>query len=132
VAVMTFDPRSARSFPLWAGILVPPLAWAVNLVFGDAVYELFCTPAGRGEILGVGLHAWSVAQSAVTAAITVAAGLLATRAWRQLQRITEGGREVGRARAMALAGMASSLIFVALITFGFFVPLFLDQCATSL
>ena len=38
------DPEGTRSFPLWFGVLAPPLAWASHLLLGDALYELGCAP----------------------------------------------------------------------------------------
>ena len=48
------DPLSARSFPLWFGVLAPPLAWGAHLLLGDLIFELGCAPGVRGHTL-VGL-----------------------------------------------------------------------------
>jgi len=127
-----FDPLSPRSFPLWFGVLGPPLAWGAHLVLGDLIFELGCSPGVRGPgILGLSLEAWALIETVVTAAITVAAGVLAYGGWRRLQQFSNG-TAWGRAHALALAGMASAFIYLASIAYGFMAPFFLNRCATSL
>lgn len=126
------DPRRTRSFPLWFGLLGPPFAWAAHLALGDLIFELGCSPGMRSKkILGISLHWWATAETAVLAAITVAAGLLAYRAWRRLVRMSDG-TSLHRAHAMAVAGMASSLLYGLLILFGFVPSFVLHSCGTSL
>ena len=60
-----------------------------------------------------------------------AAGVMAFGAWRRLSRISDGTRW-SRAHAMAIAGIASSAIYLLLVVFGFVAPLFLRTCSTSL
>jgi hypothetical protein len=126
------DPLSPRSFALWFGVLGPPVAWGANLVLGDLIFELGCSPGLRGPgILGLSLEAWSLIQTVALAAVTVVAGVFAYRAWRELGRISNG-TAWGRAHAMAIAGLASAAIYLALIVYGFMAPFFLDRCGTSL
>ena len=125
------DPLSARSFPLWFGVLAPPLAWGAHLVLGDLIFELGCGPAVRGrEIAGLSLEAWALIETAVVGVIIAAAGLLALEAWRRL-RATSDGTAWNRAHALAVAGMASGVIYLTLIGFGFLAPFFLKGCTTS-
>ena len=131
-AARAFDPLSPRSFPLWFGVLGPPLAWGAHLVLGDLIFELGCAPGVRGpDLLGLPLEAWALIQSVVLGAVVVAAGLLAHGAWRRLTR-TANGTAWGRAHALALAGMASAVIYLLLIVYGFMAPFFLNRCATAL
>jgi hypothetical protein len=124
---------SARSVPLWFGVLAPPLAWAAHLVLGDGIFELGCARGFRDHrILGVSLRAWATIQTSFFAAVTILAGVLAYRAWLQLRSVEPEGVAVGRARAMAIAGVASSILYFLIILFGFFPPLFLQSCRTSL
>ncbi len=126
------DPLSSRSVVLWAGVLVPPFAWAANLVLGDLLFELGCARAVRGgHILGLPLKAWGLIESAVLAGAAIAGGLLALRAWREIRRRTNGTRW-DRAHAMALAGMASGFIYLLLIAFGFLPLVLFRTCDTSL
>lgn len=123
------DPLSPRSLPLWAGVVVPPLAWAIQLVLGDMLFEAGCGPGVEGrDLAGLTLEAWSVVVSAAAAGITVVAGVMATRAWRRV-RAGSDGAPLDRAGAMALMGMASSGLYLALIVFGLFPPFLLETCA---
>jgi len=126
------DPLSPRSFALWFGVLAPPLAWGAHLVLGDLIFELGCGPAvGGNGILGLSLEAWAVIQTAVLGAVTVAAGIVAVGVWRRLRAISDG-TAWGRAHAMALAGMGSAFVYLALMVYGFMAPIFLNRCTTSL
>lgn len=123
------EASSPRSPALWFGLLAPPLAWAANLVLGDLVFELGCAAGVRGAALyGVPLRGWSLIQSAVMAAVAVAAGVVAWRAWRTLCRAGDEPR-VQRARAMAVAGVASAALYLGLIVYGVLPPLLLSACA---
>ncbi len=125
------DPSAPRSFALWFGVLGPPLAWAAHLVLGDLIFELGCGPAVRGgPILSLTLEAWAIIQTVAAAAVTIAAGLVAYRAWRTLRRAADGPRW-DRAHAFAVAGMASALVYLVLIGYGFLVTVFLRTCAPS-
>ncbi len=117
---------------MWAGLLVPPLAWGGHLVLGDLIFELGCAPGmDRPAIFGLSLEAWSALQTAVMALATVVSGLLAGRAWGQL-RHERDGTALQRARALAMAGIASSLLYLLIILFGL-VPgfFFHTSCGTS-
>ncbi len=123
-----FDPRSTRSFPLWFGILAPPLAWLTHLVLGDLVYELGCGPAMRSKaIFGLSLHTWTVATTIALLAVTVLAGVLAFRALRQLRAQSDGG-SLDRATAMAFVGVASSVLYAAILAFGLLPSFVLLEC----
>jgi len=64
------------------------------------------------------------------ATITALAGILAFRAWRQL-RHQEDGTALGRATAMAIAGIGSSLLYLLIILFALMPSLFLRVCSPS-
>ena len=125
------DPLSARSFPLWFGVLAPPLAWGAHLLLGDLIFELGCAPGVRGHTLaGLSLETWALIQTLVAGVIIAAAGLLAAAAWRRIHTISNG-TAWNRAHALALAGMASGAIYLVLIAYGLLAPLFLNGCTTS-
>lgn len=125
------DPRNTRSFPLWFGLLEPPAALGVFIVLGDLIFELGCAPGMRTpEILGQSLVFWGVLMTATLAAVTALAGLLAFRAWRELRR-QQNGTSLGRATAMAVAGVGSSLLYLLILLFGLLPPLFLHVCTPS-
>ena len=133
------DPLSSRSPALWAGVLVPPAAWAAHLVLGDLIFELGCSPGiPRPHVLGLSLAAWALIETGVLATATILAGLGSLAAWRRLTR-AEVPRDPpalatswGRAHALALAGMASSALYLLIIGFGFFPTFVLRTCGTSL
>jgi hypothetical protein len=126
------DPLSPRSFALWFGVLAPPLAWGIHLVLGDLIFELGCSPGvGGGAVLGLSLESWALIETVIAGLITVAAGAMAFGVWRQLRSISNG-TAWNRAHAMALAGMGSAAIYLALIAYGFLAPVLLNRCSTSL
>ncbi len=125
------DPRSTRSLRLWVGVLVPPLAWLTHLVLGDLIYELGCGPGMRTKaIVGLSLHTWSLIQTVALHGLTVAAGILAFGALRELRRQSDGG-SLERATAMAMVGVASSVLYAVIIMFGILPSVFLPQCLPS-
>jgi hypothetical protein len=124
-------PRSTRSFPLWFGILAPPLAWFAHLFLGDLIFELGCAPGMRAKsMFGLSLHTWAVIQTVVLLGVTVGAGAMAFRALRQL-RMQSNGASLDRATAMALVGVASSVLYGLILLFGLFPSFFLPQCLPS-
>jgi len=126
------DPLSTRSFPMWFGVLGPPLAWLAQVGLGDLLFELGCGPAIRGgDVLGLPLKAWAVILVAFTLAVDVLAGSLAFAAFRKLRRISDG-TPWERAHALALAGMASAFVYGLLLAYQFLPQFFLHTCATSL
>ena len=125
------DPRSTRSFPVWFGVLAPPLAWLTHLLLGDLIYELGCAPAMRAkQIFGLSLHAWTVAATITLLGVTLAAGVLAFRALRRL-RAESDGESLDRATAMAFVGVASSLLYGAILVFGLLPSFVLPPCLPS-
>jgi hypothetical protein len=127
------DPRNTRWFSLWFGLLGPPLAWAANLILGDMIFELGCSRGVQPHrILGLSLDFWALLQTGATAAVSAVAGALAYRAWQRLRREETETVAVGRARAMAIAGMVSGGLYLLLIGFGFLPVFFLRTCGTSL
>jgi hypothetical protein len=125
--------RSARSPALWAGLLVPPAAWAVQLVVSDLLFELGCAPGVQGPgAFGVGLRTWSLLVGVVAALATMAAGLFTYRAWR---RVPGGPHEPtwsNRARDMGWWGLVSVAFYLLIIVFGLFPPLLLADCRLPL
>lgn len=126
------DVRSPRSLVVWAGLLVPPLAWAGQLVLGDLLFELGCAPGVEaGRLAGLSLEVWALLVTVAAAGATAAAGVGAGAAWRRLRRASDGV-PLGRARALAAMGAVQSVLYLALILFGFAPPLILEPCARLL
>ena len=124
---------SARSPALWAGLVVPPAAWGVQLVLSDLLFEMGCAPGVQGQgLFGVGLATWSLVVSAAAIAATAAAGLFTYRAWRRLRDVASDATWAHRAREMAWWGLVSVGLYLLIIVFGAFVPLILTECSASL
>jgi len=134
MSAQTRDLTSSRSAVLWFGVLGPPLAWASHLLLGDGLCELGCNPGfQRREIYGLPFEFWDYLQTALFLAIVVAAGVLSFRAYRRLRAATlDNPTILGRARGMALAGVASAFIYGLLLVFGLLPPLFLKTCSRSI
>jgi len=128
----TMDVKDTRSFPLWFGVLGPPLAWAAHLLFSDGIFELGCSPGFvHPDIYGLSLKFWQLLETGLLEAVIVAAGVLSWRALRRLRRM-EDGTALGRATGMAIAGVASACIYGFLLLFGFLPALFLHTCGSSI
>jgi hypothetical protein len=128
------DPEGARSFPLWFGVLGPPLSWGAHLLLGDALYELGCAPGfAVREIYGLPFQFWAVLQTVLLLLVDVAAGVLALWAFRSLRQRTgvEDTTRRERAAGMAVAGVASSAIYGLLIVYGLFPTFFLETCGVT-
>jgi hypothetical protein len=122
-----------RSLPLWAGVLVPPGAWAIQLFMSDLMIELACSPGNvGGDVFGADPRTWAVAGTIVLAAAAGGAGLWAYSAMRRLRSYPAETGWVDRARAFAWSGVASAAIYGTLIVFGLFGPLVLQSCEAPL
>jgi hypothetical protein len=127
----SMDVKDTRSFPLWFGVLGPPLAWAAHLLFSDGIFELGCSPGFvHPDIYGLSLKFWQLLETGLLEAVIVVAGLLSWGALRRLRRMQDG-TALGRATGMAIAGVASAFLYGFLLLFGFLPALFLHSCGSS-
>ncbi len=127
-------PTSSRSLALWFGVLGPPIAWSAHLLLSDGLYELGCAPGfGRPEIYGLSLHLWALLETAFLLAVDVAAGMGAFRAYRRI-RTEQAAGETARDRAtgMAVAGIASSVLYGLILLYGLFPPIVFDPCRVAI
>lgn len=95
---------------LWAGLLVGPGVWIVQLMTLFALEDIIaCTPAATepGTIWGTSTINWAAIITAITAGLTVAAGAGSFYCWRALRN---GGNQTGY-QWMAVAGMLTSALF---------------------
>jgi hypothetical protein len=127
------DPEGTRAFPLWFGVLGPPLAWASHLLLGDGLFELGCSPGFHPrEIYGLPFQFWALLQTGLFLGIDILAGLLALWAYRTLKRANvENETRHGRATGMAIAGIASSAIYGLVLIYGLLPTFFLHGCAVT-
>ena len=93
---------------LWTGILLPPVAFLVNL---QVSYMLVPYACGHGEPV------WLHLSALLFVMVAVVAGLLARRDWRRAgeEWPDERGDVVTRSRFMAVAGMLSAAFFAILM-----------------
>jgi hypothetical protein len=138
--------RRAAPFLLWFAVLGGAAAWTAHLLLGWGLEEIACSPASANpDVLGVSLTVWIGAITAVLAAVTVAAGLLAYRFWRQTGAAPpdaqvepgagdpepEGQVRGGRAGFMALFGLAADALFLLIIVYGGVSLLLLRPCTPT-
>jgi cytochrome c biogenesis factor len=123
---MTVDPRTdvpdAREIrALWAGLLLPPIAFLINL---EAAYAL--VPAACSSRNQLPMHLVHIA----CLLLALAGGLTAWRWWK-LEGATWPGEEgdpVARSRFMAGLGVLLSALFI-LVIVAMWIPSFLlDPC----
>jgi hypothetical protein len=138
--------RKAAPWLLWFAVLGGAVAWSAHLLLGWGLEEIACSPVSAGpDVLGVSLTVWIGVLTVVLGAVTVAAGLLAYRFWRQSgaadpnTRIEPGGGDPepqslirgGRTGFMALFGLAANALFLLMIVYGGVSLLLLRPCTRS-
>lgn len=121
----TPTPRGVGLGALWFGVLAPPLAWGGHLLLNYYLVALNCAVAYANTSL------WLQVVTVVAALVTIAAGVTAWRAWRRTgvdERQGWEGTVLGRSGFMALVGVLSSILFLALILLGDLPTFFLSGC----
>ena len=115
---------------LWFGVLAGPAAWSVEIIVGYGVEEIACSAGSVGqEIEGVGVEPIIVLLTLFLGAVAAAAGLVAFGCLRRLR--ASRGAAGGRAEWMAIAGIATSSIFLVLIVVNLFSVVFLGVCEVA-
>lgn len=107
---------------LWAGILLPALAWAIHLNVSYAAVNPSCE--GDWE--------WPFHLVTIAALLVAAFGLmLALKSWEWTGREWPSGRDgsvLGRSRFMAVAGLLLGCLFILLIIAQYIPGFFLHPC----
>ena len=102
-----------RSLRLWIGLLLPPVAWAVQLQVLYLTSEFGCRS---------GTFFWNHVAVGVGLLLSIVGGLIAWREWMASGTIdNEGGGELPRRRFMAMLGVLASGLF-ALTIFAQWLP----------
>ena len=93
---------------LVAGLLLPPLAWLLDLQTSYAMVKWACENQRRGLILAV---------PAASLTVVMLAGAMSWWSWTRLRDNTrpDGGRIEDRSYVLAIAGLAMSTLFALLI-----------------
>ncbi|GAB1692893.1 hypothetical protein KRM28CT15_46960 [Krasilnikovia sp. M28-CT-15] len=114
---------------MWFAVLGGALSWAVHLFVAWGADELTCR-SGRTSIEGLPLRVVIGAGVVLPALVTLAALVLAGRAWRQTraaQRSRDDPR-LERAGMMALIGLCANALFLSIIVAGGAAVLVLAPC----
>jgi hypothetical protein len=138
--------RRAAPFLLWFAVLGGAAAWTAHLLLAWGLEEIACSPVSAGpKVLGVSPTIWIGVLTAALAAVTVAAGVLAWRFWRETgtadpnRHIEPEGSDPepservrgGRTGFMALFGLAANGLFLLIIVYGGVSLLLLRPCTRS-
>ena len=108
VDTYTGIPDSRRIAALWAGLLIPPLAFLANLELSYALVPTACKAGNQSMIHLVHL---------VCLLLALGAGLIAWRSWNTYGSEWSGaeGGPLARSRFMAGSGLAGSALFALVI-----------------
>jgi hypothetical protein len=116
---------------LWVGLLVGPVAWAVQLGSNWFLAEVVACrdTTGAAQVMGVRLDPLAALINTVLLAATLGAGILA---WRSLHRLDRDGdfTAAGRARWMARGGIINSVAFGTIIVVSYFAAALNPGCVS--
>jgi hypothetical protein len=119
---MAVDPRTevpdgTEIRDLWAGLLLPPLAFLINLEVAYALVPVACSSQNALPVHLVHL---------TCLILTLLGGIIAWRSWQRIGATWPGeeGGAVARSRFMAGTGVLSSVLF-ALVIVAQWIPSFL-------
>jgi hypothetical protein len=117
----TSIPDARHLLALWAGVLLAPAAWLLNLQVGYALVPRQC--ASNNTLPGHLVHA-------VCLLLALSGALVAWRAWQEAGRDWPGdqGGPEGRTRFMAAVGVLTSLLFALVIVAQWLPAFFLSSC----
>jgi hypothetical protein len=122
--------RAEREGLLWFAVLGGAGAWVGHLLIGWLLEEVVACGSGtvpRGNVLGLGVEVWILAETALFGAVAVVAGVIGFRWWR-----APGGADPGRSDRrsfMGFAGFVSAVLSVAIIAMGGLQVLTLAPCS---
>jgi hypothetical protein len=131
MGIATVRPEEKRyGAALWFGVLGGPVAWVVQVAAGYILEDTACSPASSSPtILGIEIEPLYLVMTAILAAVTAAAGLIAHRC---KGRIADTGTVTAeRARWMAWAGVLVSALFFVIIGLAFASIPILSSCEFS-
>jgi hypothetical protein len=109
----------------WFGLLVPPIAWAVQLVSGYAIEEAAC---GRPDA-----SLWGVSIDPLTGTVIVACGILVILGGvaSLISLLAHGPDERGVIRFVAGAGVLGSLVFLVAVALSGLALVQLNGCSAG-
>ena len=106
--VQTEKADTGRMFWLWIGMLLPPIAWAVQLQTLSLTSEYGCASSN---------FLWNHVASFAALLLSLFGGFTALREWRAAGASTEdeSGKPISRRRFMAMVGILTGALFSAII-----------------
>jgi hypothetical protein len=120
MAQTTFDHDRRTKAAAWIGLLGPPVAWAMQLVVGNAFAEVGCDAGGFS-----GITVLLIVITIVAAAVAILTSVIG---WRSRDGSGDGAVSE-RAGFMAVGAAISGIVFTTLILVGGLLPhLFLPTC----
>jgi hypothetical protein len=112
------EPR--RLIELWAGVLLPPVAWALHLTLTYMLSAFACDPPWVFSF-----HVVSI----LALAMSLYGGWIGWRLWARVQDGPENeGGSVGRSRFMAISAVALSALFALVILAQWFPSFIIEPC----
>jgi len=130
LASETTPSRRRTPAAVWVGVLVPPAAWAIQLIGDWAMGEVIaCAPASRpaGVIYGVHVDVAAAIVNAILLLATIVAGVVSAGRWRS-GLAGAGDASSDATTWLAMAGVISSALFSLLIATSFVPILLIGGC----
>lgn len=123
-------PAGVRSWQLWFSLAAGTVVWMIHLTAVYALTSLTCEWGWFGASYGTagpsGLQVVQIVLTAIAAAITIIAGVLAVRGLRRMRG--DDPEAAGRHVFMARLGIGLNILFTALIVISIVPVLTLPQC----
>jgi hypothetical protein len=117
---------------VWIGLFAAPAAWALQHVSGIELQYAQCHDNTAGPAYDVHVDAWSLGLAIVAAGIAVLGGLAAVAAWRATRDADDDDAPpAGRIHFLAVIGMTTTPLFLAIILMSGLGEFFLPSCVQS-
>jgi hypothetical protein len=117
---------------VWIGLFAAPAAWALQHVSGIELQYAQCHDNTAGPNFGLNADPWALAVTIAAAAVAVLGGLAAVGAWRATREADDDDAPpAGRIHFLAVIGMTTTPLFLAIILMSGLGEVFLPSCVQS-
>ena len=117
---------------MWVGLFAAPAAWALQHVSGIELQYAQCHDNTAGPAFGLNADPWALAITIVAAAVAILGGLAAVAAWRATREADDDDAPpAGRIHFLAVIGMTTTPLFLAIILMSGLGEVFLPSCVQS-
>jgi hypothetical protein len=117
---------AATDLKAWAGVLMGPLAWTMQLLLSYPLAQLSCHAGFTDQ------HSRALHVIAIGALAAIGGGVWASMSVQHqvaaASMSSDGGHTVDRLRFMALLGLATCALFACLVLFTWTPPFLLHDC----